>query len=39
MENLYFFRTILDEGYFYMKIIAFDEIYNFLVLSILIWDR
>ena len=30
---------ILDEDEFYMKIIVLDEIYNFLVLSFLIWDH
>jgi hypothetical protein len=30
---------ILNEDDFYMKIVALDEIYNFLVLSFLIWDR
>jgi hypothetical protein len=26
------FHTILDEDYFYIKIVALDEIYDFLVL-------
>jgi hypothetical protein len=29
---------ISDEDDFYIKNIAIDEIYNFLVLSFLIWD-
>jgi hypothetical protein len=29
---------ISDEDDFYMKNVALDEIYNFLVLSFLIWD-
>jgi hypothetical protein len=33
LEKLYFFHTISDKDDFYMKIIAFDEIYNFLVFS------
>ena len=28
---------IMDEDDFYMKIVALDEIYNFLVLSFFIW--
>jgi hypothetical protein len=30
---------ISDEDDFYMKNVALDEIYNFLVLSFLIWDH
>ena len=30
---------ILDEDDFYMKIVALDEIYNFVVLSFLIWGH
>jgi hypothetical protein len=30
---------ILDEDDFYMKNVALDEIYNFIVLSFLIWDH
>jgi hypothetical protein len=37
LEKSYIFHTTLDEDNFYMKIIALDEIYNFLVLSFSIW--
>jgi hypothetical protein len=30
---------ILDEDDFYIKIVALDEIYDFLVLGFLIWGR
>jgi hypothetical protein len=30
---------ITDEDDFYMKNVPLDEIYNFLVLSFLIWDH
>jgi hypothetical protein len=30
---------ISDEDDFYMKNVALDEMYNFLVLSFLIWDH
>jgi hypothetical protein len=30
---------ILDEDDFYIKIVALDEIYDFLVLSFKIWGR
>jgi hypothetical protein len=30
---------ISDEDDFYMKIVALDEIYNFLVFSFFIWDH
>jgi hypothetical protein len=30
---------ISDEDDFYMKNVALDEIYNFLVLNFLIWDH
>jgi hypothetical protein len=30
---------ISDEDDFYIKNVALDEIYNFLVLSFLIWDH
>jgi hypothetical protein len=30
---------ISDEDDFYMKNVALDDIYNFLVLSFLIWDH
>jgi hypothetical protein len=33
LEKIYFFHTILDEDDHYIKIVALDEIYNFLVLS------
>ena len=33
LEKLYHFRTISDKDNFYMKIVALDEIYNFLVFS------
>ena len=36
LEKLYLFHTISDEDDFYMKIIALDEIYNFLVLGFII---
>jgi hypothetical protein len=29
LEKLYLLRTILDEDDIYMKIVAFDEIYDF----------
>jgi hypothetical protein len=29
----------LDEDEIYMKIVALDEIYNFVVLSFFIWER
>jgi hypothetical protein len=35
-QKLYLFHTISDEDDFYIKIIAVDEIYDFLVLSFLI---
>ena len=36
LEKLYLFHTILDEDDFYMKIVALDEIYNFLAFSFFI---
>jgi hypothetical protein len=36
LEKLYLFHTISDEDDLYMKIIALDEIYNFLVFSFFI---
>jgi hypothetical protein len=36
LEKLYLFHTISDEDDFYMKIVALDEIYNFLVFSFFI---
>ena len=36
LEKLYFFYTILDKDDLYLKIVALDEIYNFLVLSFFI---
>jgi len=33
LEKLYLFHTNSDEDNFFMKIIALDEIYNFLVSS------
>jgi hypothetical protein len=30
---------ISDEDDFYMKNVALDEIYNFLILNFLIWDH
>jgi hypothetical protein len=33
LEKIYPFYTILDEDDLHMKIVALDEIYNFLVLS------
>ena len=30
LENLYLFHTISDEDFFYIKVVALDEIYNFL---------
>jgi hypothetical protein len=35
-QKLYLFHTISDEDDFYIKIVALDEIYDFLVLSFLI---
>jgi hypothetical protein len=35
-QKLYLFHMISDEDDFYMKNVALDEIYNFLVLSFLI---
>jgi len=36
LEKLYIFYMISDEDDFYMKIVALDEIYNFLVLRFLV---
>ena len=36
LEKLYLFHTILDKDDFYIKIVALDEIYNFLVFSFFI---
>ena len=36
LEKLYIFHTISDEDDFYIKIVALNEIYNFLVLSFFI---
>jgi hypothetical protein len=36
IEKLYFFQMISDEDNFYIKIIVFDEIYHFVVLSFFI---
>ena len=36
LEKLYIFQTFSDEDDFYMKIVALDEIYNFLVFSFFI---
>ena len=33
LRKLYLFHTTLDEYDFYMKIVALNEIYNFLVLT------
>jgi len=35
LEKLYLFQTISNEDDFYIKIIALDEIYNFIVFSFL----
>jgi hypothetical protein len=35
-QKLYLFRTISDKDDFYIKTVALDEIYDFLVLSFLI---
>jgi hypothetical protein len=34
LENPYLFHLISDEDDFYMKIVAFDEIYNLVSLTI-----
>ena len=36
LEKLYLFRTISDEDNFYIKIMALDKVYNFLVFSFFI---
>jgi hypothetical protein len=38
LRKIVFFHTTSDEDDFYMKIISLDEIYNFLVLNVFIWD-
>ena len=39
LEKLYFFHTISNEDDLYMKIIALNKIYNFLVLRFFILGR
>ena len=39
LRKIVFFQTDqTDEDDFYMKIISLDEIYNFLISNVFIWD-
>jgi len=38
LRNIIFFHMTSDKDNFYMKVVSFDEIYNFLVLNVFIWD-
>jgi len=39
LEKSYLSYMVSNEDAFYMKVVALDEIYNFLVLSFSIWSR